>query len=184
MRNTNVYISLLRSINVAGHNIIKMPQLIEIAEKAGFSNISTYIQSGNLVFTSSIKETAAISKILSDEIQKSLGMNITVITFTLEEMEQIVNNNPFAKNKDAILKNLYITYLSEIPAMENVNLLKQVSLADEPIFITDKAIYIDYTNGYGNAKFTLTTIEKKLKLKATTRNLNTSNKLVEIAKSK
>lgn len=83
------------------------------------------------------------------------------------------------KNSDA--KRLYITFLSEIPAEENVESIENINFLPDKFTIIGKEIYLCVANGYGETKISNNFFEKKLKVKATTRNWNTVNKLSEIA---
>jgi len=96
------YITLLRGINVSGHKKILMADLRALLEKAGLENIKTYIQSGNVIFTSSEKKEV-LSNLISEAILKQYGWEVPVLVFTLTEIKLVLDNCPFLEEKKAIL---------------------------------------------------------------------------------
>ncbi|MBD8348397.1 DUF1697 domain-containing protein [Dysgonomonas sp. HGC4] len=175
------YISMLRGINVGGHRKIKMDDLKILYENLQLENVMTYIQSGNVVFQSNIQSCKALSDLISKQIHQQFQLDVPVIVKSIEEFNDVYENNPFVtQNKDT--EKLYIIFLSENinePVIEEIN-----KYAGDDLFIIYKsAIYLFCTNGYGKTKLTNTFFEKKLKILATTRGWTTVSKLREIAKS-
>lgn len=175
------YISMLRGINVGGHRKIKMDDLKILYENLQLENVMTYIQSGNVVFQSNIQSCKALADLISKQIHQQFQLDVPVIVKSLEEFNDLYENNPFVtQNKDT--EKLYIIFLSENinePVIEEIN-----KYAGDDLFIIYKsAIYLFCTNGYGKTKLTNTFFEKKLKILATTRGWTTVSKLREIAKS-
>ena len=103
-------ISILRGINVSGHKLIKMDALKKMYEKPNFENIQTYVQSGNVIF--SVKETGTkeIEKIISTQIEKEFGFNVTVIVLSAKILETIIENNPFIKDNSKEPQFLHVTF--------------------------------------------------------------------------
>ncbi|MCB9360500.1 MAG: DUF1697 domain-containing protein [Flavobacteriales bacterium] len=176
-------IALLRGINVSGHKLIKMTELKEMFEKAGFSNVSTYIQSGNIVFSAKEKDTVSIQEIIQTNILKTFGFDVNVQVLTAEKLNRIMENHSFLDEHKDQLKAIYYTLLAEKPNGELVNELEKLEQIDEFFNITDEVIYCFYPNGYGKAKWHNVFFEKKLKVNCTTRNYNTMNKLTELSKA-
>lgn len=175
------YISILRGINVSGHRIIKMDDLKKMcADDLHFSNIKTYIQSGNIVFQSPLNKTDTISEKIKTEIQKKFGFDVPVLTLTSDELEKIIDRNPFLKDKSKDPSFFHITFLSEKPTAENVELIGQTEFQPDEYNIIDKAVYLYCPNGYSNSKLTNSFLESKLKVTATTRNWKTTNELLKI----
>jgi uncharacterized protein (DUF1697 family) len=175
-------ISILRGINVGGKNKIPMVELKALYEKAGFKNIITYIQSGNVVF--SAKEDA--SKNLEDKIKqlilKRWGFNVPVIVRSTDEMQSVVDRNPFIKMKVIDLEKLHVTFLSENPTNENLEKIKAYQYKPDEYIIDEREVYLSCPDGYGNTKLSNTFFENKLKVTATTRNWRTVNELLRIGK--
>lgn len=178
------YIALLRGINVSGHKLIKMSELKLMFEKCGFLNVSTYIQSGNVVFSSSILKKEEIKKCIELAIKNTFEFDVTTLILDAEELIQAKENHPFLKNNPLETKAIYFTFLDDYPNDDLINNLNTLNQETEFFKITDKVIYCFYPNGYGNSKWNNVFFEKKLKVNGTTRNYNTVCKLIEIANSK
>lgn len=172
------YIGLLRGINVGGHKKIKMADLKLLFETIGFIDVTTYIQSGNVVFSTSEKKNNLV-QLISEEIQKQCGFEVPILVKATLEVEMIVANCPFSEeNKIAS----YFTLLNEAPSK---NLMKEVSKLTSPneeFVITENCVYFFSEKGYNDVKFNNNFFEKKLKVVSTTRNYRTLAKLLELAK--
>ncbi|MBE0571634.1 MAG: DUF1697 domain-containing protein [Ignavibacteriaceae bacterium] len=173
------FIALLRGINVSGQRLIKMSDLKILFEKVGFNGVETYLQSGNVIFTSKETSTEKLSLKISSAIKKQFGFDVQLIVVTLEEIEQVIKKNPFIKKKKEAEK-LYVVFLSEKPLIENMDKLNSIDYAPEEYIIDEKYIYLFVPNGYGKAKLNNNLFENKLKVFGTTRNLNTIKALFEL----
>jgi len=177
----NTYISILRGINIGGHKKIKMDALRQMYTNLGYTEVQSYIQSGNVTFNSSETNILDIEKIISEKILQTFGFEVTVLIITADEFRNAIKTNPFQKDtlKDPAF--MHLTFLSCIP--EN-NLQDSISPADylpDEFRIIGRTIYIYCPNGYGNTKITNNFFENKLKLTATTRNLKTCTELLSMA---
>ena len=172
------YIAFLRGINVGGHRKIKMADLRENLSKLGLENVRSYIQSGNLVLDSNRKEKE-VAGLIRESIQKDFGFEVPTLVLTSETIEHILNNSPFENEADT--KNLYFALLHDLPQKENYGRLKAEDYPNENFVITDLCVYLNCGLGAGKAKLSNNIIEQKLKVTATTRNLRTLQKMVELA---
>lgn len=172
------YVAFLRGINVSGHKIIKMKELAEAFEDAGYKNVKTYIQSGNVIFESTKKSNGALEKAISKLILNSFGHEVEVIVRTQKEIEDTISKAPF-KKKDQD-KKLYVTFLVDNLSSENIKLLKSLSNTAETFFTTGKEIYTIRDPKLQFDKTVLGTFDKKLKVSTTTRNWNVVNKINEL----
>ena len=175
------FISILRGINVSGHNLIPMDALREMYKNLGFSNITTYVQSGNVVFTSLNTEPENLETKITQQLKNDFVCDVPVIVLTVDKLQQIIDDNPFSKDSSKEQTFLHVTFLSSKPDMQAVKTIEEKKLAGEEIAVTDHAVYLYCPNGYGNTKLSNTFLETKLKVGATTRNWKTTNKLLEIA---
>jgi uncharacterized protein (DUF1697 family) len=173
-------ISILRGINVGGKNKIPMAELKMLYEDAGFKNVTTYIQSGNVVFSAKAANSKDIPPKIQEMILKKYGFNVPVIVRTIAEMEKVVNGNPFLKNKDVEVEKLHVTFLSNSPIKEHLERIKVFQFKPDDYIITGKEVYVYCPGGYGNTKLSNTFFENKLKVTATTRNWRTVNELVRM----
>jgi len=175
------YIALLRGINVSGHKIIKMETLREVLSALDFQNISTYIQSGNVIFESAITDTAVLENQISKKILEHFGFEVPVRITTLEELEQIVAQNPFVKENLENPTQPYVAFLSEVPSAANFENLKAIDFGNDQCINKEKVLYLWYSDSAADTKLSNVAIEGKLKLKATSRNWKTILKLIALA---
>lgn len=175
------YISLLRGINVSGQKLIKMDMLRMSYERLGFKNVSTYLQSGNVVFNASERDLCEIERELSLQIEKDFGFNVQTIVLTIENLKQIIDNNPFLNDVNKDQSFFYITFFSSKPDFSNSKAIEDKKQSLEEIIMSDDVAYLYCPNGYGRTKLTNNFLETKLKIRATTRNWKTTNELLKIA---
>ncbi|MEX0312788.1 MAG: DUF1697 domain-containing protein [Allomuricauda sp.] len=172
------FIAFLRGINVSGQKKIKMADLKYQLEENGFCNVQTYIQSGNLVFESDEIDSGKLANALNKTILSAFGFDVPVLVLTSENLEEILRANPFADEPDK--KSLYYVLLKTEPNLGLVNEFNQVKFENEDFAITHNCVYLCCKAGYGKAKLNNNLIERKLKVEATTRNLRTLQKLLEM----
>jgi len=175
-------ISILRGINVSGHRQIKMPDLKALYEKLGYTDIVTYIQSGNVIFKTNKKTSdIALAKAIEQAIEKKYGFDVPVITRSITEIEKLIVANPFLKQKGVDAEKLHVTFLSDKPDAANAKTILAFDYSPDKFIVSGKEVYVYCPNGYGNTKLSNTFFENKLKVKATTRNWKTVNKLLELS---
>jgi uncharacterized protein (DUF1697 family) len=179
----SLYLALFRGINVSGKKIIKMEDLRKLMEAAGYGNVKTFIQSGNVIFTSSQRSKEKLAKAIEKLIVEQYGFDVTVFVIDKKDLEKAINNNPFAEDRipeDAGTKKIYVTFMSEIPKDEGMEKLRQAPIGDDIIALHEDVLYFKLALGAAHSKLSNSLIESKLKLKATTRNWNTTLKLLEL----
>jgi uncharacterized protein (DUF1697 family) len=175
-----IYIALLRGINVNGQKIIKMDDLKSIFESMEFHRVTTYIQSGNVIFEAGEEKTSLIRSNIESRLKEVLGYEVTVIVRTVHEMEEIIKLNPYDESKLLEDEKLYLSFLSEEPtvkAIEDIMLLKNEI---DDFQILNREFYILCRKGYGKSLYSNNFVEKKLKVAATTRNWQTVSKITRL----
>lgn len=172
------YIALLRGINVSGQKKIKMDELRKTLENIGLNDVATYIQSGNIVFNSEAIKIDELQSKIHQAILKDFGFEVPTLVVTGDEVTRILNANPFADETEK--SRLYFVLLKQPPKQEMVDGLNEQNFPNEDFHITPTCVYLCCKKGYGNAKLNNNLIERKLKVGATTRNLKTMQKLVEM----
>lgn len=177
----NTYICLLRGINVSGQKIIKMDDLRNLFNKLNYSNVKTYIQSGNIIFNSEQKNKSTLLKTIREGIQERYNFSVEVLIKQKTDFENIVKNNPFKKDKNIDYKKVYISLLYSNPEISLINKINEYPSNNDVFIIKDNIIYVYCPGGYGKSKLSNNFFENKLKVFSTTRNWNTVNKLMEIA---
>jgi len=178
---TKTYISILRGINVSGQKPIKMDKLKALYEAKGYTNVKTYIQSGNVVFDANTENPRQLESGLSQKIKEVFGHDVPVIVLSNLELRSIADNNPYVKDQDKNPDFFHVTFLSDEPSNQDISQLIAKKQNDEAIRLIGKAIYLYCPNGYGRTKLNNNFIENKLKISATTRNWKSVNKLLQMA---
>ncbi len=174
------YIAILRGINVSGAKPVKMETLRKSFQNIGFTDVTTYIQSGNVVFTATETETTKLAAQIAEAIKTDFGFEVAVIVLSASELRTIIENNPLnnGTNNTAFL---HVTFLSENPAAFHLSEIEARKQGNEAIVIEGKAVYLYCPHGYGKTKLTNTFLESKLKVAATTRNWKTTCELLRLA---
>jgi uncharacterized protein (DUF1697 family) len=172
------YIAFLRGINVSGHNLVKMDVLKGIFLMPGIKDITTYIQSGNVLFDTKPIDNILLQQKIEKQLLKELGFPVKVIVRSITEVGQVIASNPFTELPEGDARKLYVTFLGTEPIADKVAELQALCTgSDEQMVITGTTLYF-LSPAYGNTKFSNTFVEKKLGVSATTRNWATLNKVV------
>ncbi len=167
------HLALLRGINVSGHNMIKMDTLKNLLENAGFQNVRTYIQTGNVFIDSEEDQAASVGFKIKQEIFKVLGLDVPVVMISKSDLQACFTNNSFAMEKECDFKKLYVAFVSKELQGSVINDLKISQFKPDEAQIDGNRIYIKYAIGAGNTRLDQKYIEKKLNVIATIRNWNT-----------
>jgi uncharacterized protein (DUF1697 family) len=174
-------ISILRGINVGTRKVL-MTDLKALYEKLGFKEVSTYIQSGNVVFKTPGKiSDQQLAKKIETALSKQYGFDVPVINRTAEEMKKVVSANPFIKTKGIDISKLHVIFLADKPEPANIKLTREFDYAPDKFIIAGTEIYLHIPGSYAETKLSNKFFENKLKVSATTRNWNTVTKLAELA---
>lgn len=174
------YIVLLRGINVSGQKKVPMAELRELLTKEGFSDVQTYIQSGNVVFKSSEHKVTVIEEQIKKVIKSHFGFDVPVLLKTKEEIHDILEHSPFEEEKK---QSGYYTLLHGIPEKALVDEVAKQTYPNEEFNITNTCVYFYSAIGYGKAKCNNNFFEQKLKVSATTRNYKTMLKLLSLSEN-
>lgn len=177
------YISIIRGINVSGQKLIKMAALKKMFESLNLENIQTYVQSGNVVFSSKKEDPKELEKIISSGIEAEFGFDVSVIVLNSKSLETIIEGNPFAKDPLKDNAFLHVTFLADTPLSIDEESIIVKRHVDEEIEFTSNAVYLYCPNGYGKTKLNNNFLESRLKVKATTRNWKTTNELLKLART-
>ncbi|MBS9463974.1 DUF1697 domain-containing protein [Flagellimonas sp. 389] len=170
------YVALLRGINVSGQKKIRMADLKQSLENHGLHKVTTYIQSGNVVFESEKTSVKQLEKTIHKVILADFGFSVPTLVTTGEALKQILDSNPFAN--ELVENSIYFVLLKQPPEQVLKEKFKVEQFVHEDFHITDTCVYLCCKKGYGNAKLNNNLIERKLKVEATTRNLKTMQKLI------
>jgi len=175
------YISILRGINVSGQKLIKMDVLRKLYENLGFRNVTTYVQSGNVIFKGDDFEPTDLEQKISRQIKKDFGFEVPIFVLTIDKLKQIIYNNPFLNDPNKEHSFMHVTFLSSNAGYYEKETFESKKQDEEQISFSENAIYLYCPNGYGRTKLTNNFFESKLKVVATTRNWKTTNEIFKIA---
>lgn len=155
-----IYISMLRGINVGGHNQIKMPALRELFESLGFEQVRTYIQSGNVVFKAGKGSSLQVSKKVEERIAREFGIRASVVTRTSAEMGSVIESNPFLKANGVDLTKLHVTFLSKAPEPAALKQLEPLAVEPDKFRCCDREIYLYALTGMATQSCRTTRLRK------------------------
>ena len=171
------YAVLLRGINVGGNNTVPMAHLRELAEGLGWTDVTTYINSGNLFADCGSSSRAAVEKALAAALLDDLGKPVEVVARTRDQLEAVVAADPFPQ---ADPKHLHVAFLTGAPSAAGVAAFEE-ELAGHPedgVVIGTEA-YIDYVNGAGRSKLGWDKVARAMGVKGTMRNWRTVRTLLD-----
>jgi uncharacterized protein (DUF1697 family) len=172
------YISLLRGINVSGQKLIKMAELKQLYESLGFDAVQTYIQSGNVVFKSDEPDWLKLISRIEEAIQQKYGFDVPVQIRNKDEFKSIIDCLPFKGERE--LNRLFVVFLAERPTQVPRGEIEKFLAPQDEIIFKDDHLYMYLTAGAGKSKLNNNVLERKLKVKATSRNWRTVNKLYDM----
>jgi len=173
----NTYISLLRGINVSGRNKIKMADLRGLYESLGFTAVQSYLQSGNVVFTSAETNRDAIRQSIEAAIREAYGFTVPLFILDAADLEQVFTGNPFLTGDSEDPAKLHVTFLAPKPSPEMLGNLTPPANSSDEFHVTGEWAYLFCPNGYSRTKLSNAFFERKLKTTATTRNWKTVSAL-------
>jgi uncharacterized protein (DUF1697 family) len=160
------YAAMLRGINLGSRNRVAMPALRELFEAMKFTDVETYVQSGNVVFTATAKPQAPD---IAERIAKDLGVESPVLIRSASELAKIVKGVPFKGDAAAF----HVTLLEDKPKAADVEAIDAEQFAPDEFAVVGKDVYLRCPNGYGVSKLSNAFWEKRLGTVATTRNWKT-----------
>ena len=167
------FVSLFRGINVGGHNTVRMDELKELYASLGFKDVVTYIQSGNVIFTSDEADVAQLPGQIEDGFAQKFGFHAKVMVRTSAELQAIIESNPFQSQPMKESKWVVVMFLEARPDSGALKDLQETYAGPEELYLIGQEVYIYYPDGIGRSKLTNTFLEKKLKTAGTARNWNT-----------
>ena len=177
----SVGISLLRAVNLASHNRIKMEELRALHESLGLREVQTYVQSGNVIFRTGERDLLRLSRRIENAIERKFGFRPDVIIRTTSELRNVIAQNPFASRRGIDPSKLLVIFLATDASPEAREKILSIKADPEELRIDGRELYIYFPNGLARPKLSAALIEKTLKIPGTGRNWNTVRKLLEMA---
>lgn len=176
------YIALLRGINVGAKRKILMVDLRQLFDELGFIDVTTYIQSGNVLFnTDQTKTNKEIATEIEQAIAAAYDFEVSVIIRTANEINKLITENPFAIPDEIEVNKHHLTLLKEAPGAEALEKIQSYDFAPDQYIIKNKDVFVYHQGRYSDTKLGNAFFEKKLKVVATTRSMKTILKLADLA---
>lgn len=175
------HVALLRGINVGRANQIAMADLRALLAGLGLADVSTYLRSGNALFSSDDGERGALAATIEQAIATELRMAIRCVVRNRDDLVRVVAANPFA-SVGADPSRLVVTFLSQPLDPRRLADIDPETHAPEQFRAGEEEIYLWYPNGMRDARLTHALFEKRLGngVAATARNWNTVTKLLDL----
>lgn len=163
--------ALLCAVNVGGTGKLPMSDLRTLCETLGFTDVRTYIASGNVLFSTSLGPDGARDA-LEDALREYAGKPVGVVIRTRAELERVRDANPFPSAEPS---RVGVTFLDSPPDDDTVE--RATGITDEQLALGRREVYVHYPQGMGRSRLRVPFGDRR----ATTRNINTVTKLVALA---
>jgi len=164
---------LLRGINVGGRNPVAMADLRALFESLGYSDVATYIQSGNVTFRTG---RPVRPETIEAAVATRMGFDVAVVLRKASDLVRIVHANPFGALDP---KHLHVGFLAENPPAQAAKGLDPAACAPEEFVLRGCEIYLHLPHGMGRARLPMY-LDRRLKIPTTVRNWSTVLKLTEL----
>lgn len=178
-----LYIGLLRAVNLAGRNRVKMADLRQFLTDLGMGDIRSLLQSGNVVFRSGVDTAGELEDLLEAAAAERLGLETDFLVRTADEWEALIAANPLPGESERDPRRFLVYVLKEAPAPGDVKALQKAIRGREVVRAEGRQLYVAYPDGIGRSRLTTSVIEKALGTRGTGRNWNTVLKLGALAQA-
>jgi uncharacterized protein (DUF1697 family) len=171
------YIALLRAVNVGGRHTVKMDFLRHLFESLGFSNVETFIASGNIVFETTSKNGQALGREIEDRLREALGYEVATFIRTDAELAAIANYKPFSRSDLDGAVALNIAFLADGLDDKSSQRLMALKTDIDDLHIHEREIYWLCRKRQSKSKISNAVLEKALGQRSTLRGANTVKKM-------
>ena len=166
-------------VNLGARNKVSIKDLRALCEGLRLEDVTTYVQSGNVVFTSPAGSETEITAQIERELDRRLGLAVTVLVRSGEQLAEIVAANPFS-DSGSPPTSLHVTFLTSEPAADGVTELATENFEPDEFEVVGREVYLHCPEGYGRSKLSNAYFERKLGVAGTTRNWRTVTTLAEL----
>ena len=181
MKDVPRYVALLRSVNIGGYGRINMNDLRASFDKLGYADVTTYIQTGNVLFSTPSTSEPRIVGAIEERLDEDFGESPAVILSNVSELLRIGKSSPYARS-GANPSRHHVTFLGTAPTKAILAALELPPSGKDELVIDGREVYVHTPSGYAETKYTGTFLERRLGVVSTTRNWNTVTKLCELAR--
>jgi uncharacterized protein (DUF1697 family) len=173
------HVLLLRGINLAGKRRVPMAELRGMLSEAGYADVATYVQSGNIVL-SSPTALSELETAVSALITEGFGLEVPVVGRTAEELAAIVARDPIPGAAEDP-KRYQVTFLAQPPPAAALERLGGLAISTERMAVDGRELYTWHPDGIARSKLAVNLTAKALGVSATARNWTTVTTLAEMA---
>ena len=170
------YVALLRGVNVGGSGRMAMADLRACVEGDGFEDVTTHIQTGNVLFRTPMRSAEKVAAALERAVERDLGFRTAVMIRTPGQLAKALGEDPFP---DADPTTLHIAFLREAPSAAKARAYAAPDGPDEAVVI-GREVHLHYPDGMGRSKLTGASIEKALGVPATARRRSVVEKIRDL----
>lgn len=163
------YAALIRAVNVSGTGKLPKEDLKALGEACGFDHVRTFINSGNLLFTSDLAE-GAVKERIEEKLADYFGKPVPAFVRSTEEMAEAVRENPFGDDKPS---RVMAHFIDEKPVQAMIDAARDVQ--GERLALGPRLIYVSYGEGIGKSKLKLPAVKQ-----GTARNMNSVARMAEM----
>jgi uncharacterized protein (DUF1697 family) len=174
-----ISIVLLRGINLAGRNRIAMPALRDVLAGAGFGDVRTYLQSGNVVLSSGAKADDVVDEV-RHLIAKEFGLELAAVVRTRSQLARVVEANPL-KKMATNPKRYQVSFLAEKPSRDVIRRVEEAATPPERVVASGREIYAWHPEGIARSRLWTLLAGQRLGVTATARNWTTVTNLLSLA---
>jgi uncharacterized protein (DUF1697 family) len=171
------FVAFLRGINIGGH-LVKKERLQAVFAALGFRNVATFRQSGNVIFETSESRPEVMTDKVEAALKRTLGFEVSVFVRTIASLKKVVELDPF-KGVESDGASLLVTMLPTPLANVPLDLPVTIPKSTAQVISASGAHVFSVTHGGGEGALPNPFLESKLKVKTTTRNMNTVRDIVE-----
>jgi len=170
------YIAFLRAINVGGHTV-KMDELRQLFVSLGFSNVETFIASGNVIFETPDPDAAALERIIADRLRQALGYEVATFVRNRLELATIAAYQPFPQSALDSAAALITAFLAEHLSEESTQKLLALRTGIDDFHVHGREIYWLCKVKQSESTFSNVVLEKTLGVRSTLRGISTIRKM-------
>ncbi|MGB8645258.1 MAG: DUF1697 domain-containing protein [Anaerolineae bacterium] len=170
------YIAFLRAINVGGHTV-KMEQLRQLFQSLGFSNVETFINSGNVLFKETRQDANALESEIAQTLEKALGYSVATFIRTDAELARIAGYRPFPEADLEAAAAFNIAFLAAPPDAASRRKLMALKTEIDNFHVHDREVYWLCRAKQSDSTFSNAVLEKTLGARSTLRGINTVKKI-------
>jgi uncharacterized protein (DUF1697 family) len=174
------YAALLRAVNLGPHKKVEMGKLRECFQTLGFRDVSTWGNSGNVIFSGPEGREGPLASRLESGVAKTFGFAPQILIRSREELSEVLRTNPFPEMARKDPSHLGVVFLREAAGPAAEGRLRVAPKEREEVRVLGTHAYVTYPDGVGESKLTLPVLERALGTIGTIRNWNTVGKLAAL----